>query len=44
MQPVGDDKVLVGTLGKPGDFLSVSHLKFKLLDSKTGKKAVPMGL
>jgi hypothetical protein len=38
LKPVGDDKVLVGTLGKPSDTFSVSHLEFMLLDSKTGKK------
>jgi outer membrane protein assembly factor BamB len=38
LQPVGDDKILVGTLGAPGDLFSVSHLEFMLLDSKTGKQ------
>lgn len=38
LQPVGDDKVLVGTLGKPSDTFSISHLEFMLLDSKSGRK------
>jgi len=38
LQPVGDDKLLVGTLCKPSDTFSVSHLEFMLLDGKSGKK------